>query len=141
MNVDVDARVQSGAPAMSAGDEGVWPHRKLPEPEWARKGPPGVPYTGDRRPRPYVPSSTLGQPGMDVDEAPPLGREFVSLNDTFANFPDRKQKPLNGHRGYYSYHDDDCRCAMYGEESHCNRNGYIWSCCGQWNRYSVCFKS
>lgn len=36
--------------------------------------------------------------------------------------------PAQEHKGVWSYHDDDCRCAFYG--SFCNRNGHCWSCCG-----------
>lgn len=32
------------------------------------------------------------------------------------------------HAGSWNYHDDDCMCAMGG--LHCNRDAYIWSCCG-----------
>ena len=32
----------------------------------------------------------------------------------------REGRPLNGHRGYYAYHNDDCQCSVWGDH-HCNR--------------------
>lgn len=42
------------------------------------------------------------------------------------------------HSGYWSFHDDDCLCWRYFDGAHCNRNGYIWSCCGALSESSAC---
>lgn len=40
------------------------------------------------------------------------------------------------HTGKFRYHDDDCMCGAYG--SYCNRDGYVWSCCGACKQHSDC---
>lgn len=40
------------------------------------------------------------------------------------------------HMGSYKYHDDDCWCCMGG--GFCNRDGYVWSCCGAFTKKSSC---
>ena len=40
------------------------------------------------------------------------------------------------HSGVYSYHDDDCCCC--GGGGFCNRDGWIWSCCGAFAKDSSC---
>ena len=45
-------------------------------------------------------------------------------------------KPVNGHRGVFAYHFDDCRCSMGGWR--CNRDGRIWSCCGSTSKNCFC---
>ncbi len=42
------------------------------------------------------------------------------------------------HTGYWGYHDDDCLCWRYCEDTHCNRNGYNWNCCGASFESSAC---
>jgi len=41
------------------------------------------------------------------------------------------------HSGEWSYHDDDCWCVMGGRK-YCNRDGYVWSCCGACKEDSEC---
>lgn len=41
-----------------------------------------------------------------------------------------------GHTGVWNYHDDDCRCVEGG--LHCNRDGWVWSCCGACKHESEC---
>jgi hypothetical protein len=41
------------------------------------------------------------------------------------------------HAGEYRWHDDDCLCKMAGVE-YCNRNGHIWSCCGETEESGQC---
>lgn len=48
------------------------------------------------------------------------------------------KETLNGHRGYFAYHNDDCRCVL--GDHYCNRQGHIWSCCGSTGQYSGCKK-
>jgi hypothetical protein len=45
------------------------------------------------------------------------------------------------HSGHWQYHDDDCLCGRYFDDSHCNRGGYTWSCCGSTSESAGCFKS
>ena len=45
------------------------------------------------------------------------------------------------HSGHWQYHDDDCLCWKYFDDSHCNRGGYSWSCCGATSESSGCYKS
>lgn len=40
------------------------------------------------------------------------------------------------HKGTWSYHDDDCRCGWY--DMYCNRDGWVWSCCGSCKEHSDC---
>lgn len=40
------------------------------------------------------------------------------------------------HTGVWSYHDDDCRCVEGG--LHCNRDDFVWSCCGACKKDSEC---
>jgi hypothetical protein len=40
------------------------------------------------------------------------------------------------HTGSYSYHDDDCWCMM--GDNYCNRDGFVWSCCGACKKDSEC---
>lgn len=49
-----------------------------------------------------------------------------------------KRQPVNGHTGVYAYHCDDCMCGMGGWP--CYRDGSIWSCCGQIEKYCHCTK-
>lgn len=37
------------------------------------------------------------------------------------------------HSGRWIYHDDDCLCG-----GPCNRNAYVWSCCGACKEDSEC---
>ena len=46
-------------------------------------------------------------------------------------------KTINKHTGTYSYHDDDCWCLM-GDIKYCNRDGFVWSCCGSCKKDSEC---
>lgn len=41
------------------------------------------------------------------------------------------------HSGTWRYHDDDCWCVM-GDNQYCNRDGYVWSCCGACKEDSEC---
>ena len=43
---------------------------------------------------------------------------------------------LRPHTGSFDYHDDDCLCVMGG--AYCNRDGYVWSCCGSCKEHSDC---
>jgi len=45
-------------------------------------------------------------------------------------------KPVNGHKGVFAYHADDCRCGMFG--GGCNPDGFIWSCCRSTRKYGIC---
>jgi len=45
-------------------------------------------------------------------------------------------KPVNGHKGVFAYHADDCRCGMFG--GGCNPDGFIWSCCHSTVKYGIC---
>lgn len=42
----------------------------------------------------------------------------------------------NSHTGSWRYHDDDCRCTWV--ERYCNRDGWVWSCCGACQEDSDC---
>lgn len=44
------------------------------------------------------------------------------------------------HSGRYRWHDDDCLCRTAGIEF-CNRNGNIWSCCGQTDEAAPCARA
>lgn len=46
---------------------------------------------------------------------------------------DRVVRP---HTGSWRYHDDDCRCAW--ADQYCNRDGWVWSCCGACKEESDC---
>lgn len=48
------------------------------------------------------------------------------------------RRPVNKHTGVYAYHCDDCLCSMGGWP--CFRDGRIWSCCGQTEKYCMCTK-
>ena len=73
---------------------------------------------------------------MAQRDEPPPGFEFVKM-EYWESVTDRRDRaPVNGHRGVYAYHNDDCRCGMY--DNHCNRDGHVWSCCGSTQRYSRC---
>jgi hypothetical protein len=50
----------------------------------------------------------------------------------------RVAKSLATHKGHYQWHDDDCKCAMYFDNTYCNKNGYCWSCCGQTSEFCSC---
>jgi hypothetical protein len=41
------------------------------------------------------------------------------------------------HTGVWSRHDDDCRC-IDGGIPYCNRDGWVWSCCGACKQQSEC---
>ncbi len=46
---------------------------------------------------------------------------------------------MSTHNGKYEWHDDDCLCKTAGGGiEFCNRNGSIWSCCGQTVRDAPC---
>ncbi len=45
------------------------------------------------------------------------------------------------HSGHWQYHDDDCLCWRYFDDSHCNRGGYTWSCCGSTSESAGCYKA
>jgi hypothetical protein len=40
------------------------------------------------------------------------------------------------HTGTWRYHDDDCRCTWVNP--YCNRDGWVWSCCGACKEKSDC---
>ena len=40
------------------------------------------------------------------------------------------------HTGSWQYHVDDCRCSW--ADLYCNRDGWIWSCCGSTQKDSDC---
>jgi len=40
------------------------------------------------------------------------------------------------HTGNYEYHDDDCWCVL--GRPYCNRDGFVWSCCGACKEDSDC---
>ena len=44
---------------------------------------------------------------------------------------------MSKHTGKYEWHDDDCLCKLMGIE-YCNRNGYVWSCCGETEKDVPC---
>lgn len=71
------------------------------------------------------------------EDQPPEGMQYVPLLswETLPG-PRRRTEPLNGHLGYFAYHEDDCRCPIAGWP--CNRAGYVWSCCGSFERYDTC---
>ncbi|KAL9975522.1 hypothetical protein ACROYT_G012691 [Oculina patagonica] len=74
------------------------------------------------------------------DTPPPPGFQAVktqyweAITDARSNRP-----PVNGHTGVYAYHCDDCMCGMGGWP--CFRDGCIWSCCAETEKYSRCTKS
>lgn len=51
------------------------------------------------------------------------------------SFLDIKHEKMK-HSGTYDYHDDDCWCVMGG--GYCNRDGFVWSCCGATKKDSEC---
>lgn len=53
----------------------------------------------------------------------------------------RIELATKSHHGHWNYHDDDCQCGRYFDNSYCNRNGYIWSCCGSTSEHSTCYLS
>lgn len=48
-----------------------------------------------------------------------------------------RKAPPRKHTGGWSCHDDDCRC-MCATSGYCNRNGYVWDCCGSVVEQSSC---
>ncbi len=40
------------------------------------------------------------------------------------------------HTGRWEHHDDDCWCVLGGH--YCNRDGFVWSCCGATTQDSEC---
>lgn len=57
--------------------------------------------------------------------------ESLERDACYGNKPDEL-----GHTGVYAFHYDDCCCSMGGH--YCNREGSIWSCCGQTDRHARC---
>lgn len=45
---------------------------------------------------------------------------------------------MNGYIGVFVYYFDDCMCGMVGW--FCYRDGSIWSCCGEIDKYCRCIK-
>lgn len=54
---------------------------------------------------------------------------------------ERTARIFKSHKGHWTWHDDDCQCARYFDDSYCNRNGYIWSCCGQMSESGMCYST
>jgi hypothetical protein len=48
----------------------------------------------------------------------------------------RRPDGTRAHHGAWSHHDDDCRCGEF--DLHCNRDGFVWSCCGACKQDSEC---
>lgn len=70
-------------------------------------------------------------------DSPPPGFKKVESHYWEAVMdPRSKRQPVNGHTGIYAYHCDDCMCGMGGWP--CSRDGHIWSCCGQTDKYCHC---
>ncbi len=69
-------------------------------------------------------------------DKPPPGMDYVEQEYWEHVRKPTTKKPVNGHLGVYAYHNDDCRCIMGGH--YCNRDGYVWSCCGATERYCHC---
>lgn len=69
-------------------------------------------------------------------KSPPLGYKKVQTHLWEKANPRVKRNPVNGHTGIYAYHCDDCMCGMAGWP--CYRDGHIWSCCGETEKYCKC---
>ena len=69
---------------------------------------------------------------------PPSGFEKVKEEYWEAVNKTKRSRKVNGHNGVYAYHCDDCMCGMGGWP--CCRDGFIWSCCGQTEKYCKCSK-
>jgi len=50
--------------------------------------------------------------------------------------PTEEDPILHPHTGSWEYHVDDCRCTE--ADLYCNRDGWIWSCCGSCKEHSDC---
>lgn len=70
--------------------------------------------------------------------SPPPGFMKVQEHYWEAANPRSKRRPVNGHTGIFAYHADDCLCGMAGWP--CCRDGRIWSCCGETEKYCKCTK-
>jgi hypothetical protein len=70
--------------------------------------------------------------------SPPPGFKKVKEEYWEAVDPHRKRPAVNKHTGVYAYHADDCMCGMAGWP--CFREGSVWSCCGQTEKYCKCTK-
>lgn len=68
--------------------------------------------------------------------SPPPGFTQVKEEMWEAVHKTHRQQLVNGHIGVYAYHCDDCMCGMGGWP--CYRDGSIWSCCGQTEKYCRC---
>ena len=73
---------------------------------------------------------------------PPEGFQYVECHyweatDVRRKLSQTSMRPVNGHKGIFAYHCDDCMCSLLGEWR-CYRDGCIWSCCGSLERYSCC---
>ncbi len=47
-----------------------------------------------------------------------------------------KDKVSIPHTGKWEYHDDDCWCVL--GNNYCNRDDWVWSCCGACKKDSDC---
>ena len=70
--------------------------------------------------------------GHNGEEAPD-GFDYVEKRSWERDSHRLSGEEVNGHKGGYYFHEDDCRCG-------CNRDQYNWSCCGQTVRYCRCTK-
>ena len=71
--------------------------------------------------------------------SPPPGFDKVEEDTWEAVKTPQRKKPVNGHTGVFAYHFDDCMCGMAGWP--CSRDGSIWSCFGETDKYCRCTKT
>jgi len=68
--------------------------------------------------------------------SPPPGYAKVRGCSWEGSHKRQNRPPVNGHTGIYAYHHDDCMCGLAGW--YCYRDGHVWSCCGQTEKYCMC---
>lgn len=68
--------------------------------------------------------------------SPPPGYAKVRGCSWEGSHKRQNRPPVNGHTGIYAYHHDDCMCGLAGW--YCFRDGHVWSCCGQTEKYCMC---
>ena len=84
-------------------------------------------------------SHLLTNPKMaDKADDPPPGFQKVK-EELWEAVKKTSGPPVNGHTGVYAFHFDDCMCSLGGWP--CSREGQIWSCCGQTEKYCRCTKT
>ncbi len=72
-------------------------------------------------------------------EKPPEGFTEVKGVNWESSSSRSRNPPVNGHSGIFAFHYDDCMCSMGNWP--CNRDGWIWSCCGSLEKYCRCTKA